>query len=278
VDDPEEIFGAYAWQAINYNARDYKQAAGRLPKYDNEVTMTTILAKKMGVEIGDKITLILPWGEEKFLITGNYESMDNLGEGMRFSTDVKLDENALLALMPFHVEVLSDIPPKEAMERIAELYPEFTIKTTQEFLARFLSSYLQQLKILVGVVTLLSFGIASLVTVLMCKGFLSQERGDVAILKSIGYTDLTLRRWQSLRILICVSVAVVLGSLLSIGLMPVTISPLFGMLGSAIDMVIRPLEFFVLYPVSLILVSGICAYLAVAELGKVQCREVNSVE
>jgi putative ABC transport system permease protein len=276
--DPEEIFGAYAWQAINYNAQDYRQTEGRFPKYDNEVTMTKLLAKKMNVEIGDEITLIFPWGEKKFLITGSYESMDNLGEGMRFNTDVQLDANALLALMPYHVEVLSNIPQNEAMERIAELYPEFTIKTTKEYLARFLGSYLQQLQVLVTIVTILSFGIASLVTVLMCKGFLSQERGEVAILKSIGYTDRILKCWQSLRILISVSAAVLLGSLLSIALMPVTISPLFGMLGSAIDLVIKPLEFFVLYPVSLIVVGGSCAYLAVAELSKIQCREVNSIE
>jgi putative ABC transport system permease protein len=112
----------------------------------------------------------------------------------------------------------------------------------------------------------------------MCKGFLSQERGEVAILKSIGYADRSLKRWQSLRILICVCAAVLFGSLLSIALMPVTIQPIFGIMGSAVDLVVRPLEFFVLYPASLIVIGGICAYLAVAELSKIQCREVNTVE
>jgi putative ABC transport system permease protein len=214
-------------------------------------------------------------GEKQFVITGTYRSLDNLGEGMRFGGKTVLDRQSLVSLMPINVDVLGDIDNKEAIQLMKEIFPTYTVQSAAEFKDRFLGVMLDQINLVVGLAVILVVSIIILVTVLIAKGLLYREHGDAAILKCLGFTEITLKKWQTYRILVISAAAAVLGCILSVVLLPVTIKPLFTMMGGAnIRMIVHPLESFVICPLVLLVISGVSAYLAVRELKNIACKEI----
>jgi putative ABC transport system permease protein len=278
-DNPDELYNYFAWQSIGFDGDDYALESGRFPKYDNEVLLTDVSAKLLGAKIGDQITLVMPQGEKKFIITGLYQSMDNMGEGMRFGGKSVLDRQSLVSLLPMNVEVLRDTDKEDALALMKEIFPVYTVQSPSDFLDKFLGGTLDQINLVVVLAAVLVIFIIVLVTVLMGKGFLCREHGDVAILKCLGLTDFALKKWQTYRVLVILTAAAVLGCVLSVVLLPVTIEPIFAMMGGEnVDIVIRPWESFLVWPMVLLIAGGVSAYLAVGELKHIDCREVNSAE
>ena len=121
--------------------------------------------------------------------------------------------------------------------------------------------------------------INALITALMMKAMLTRERGDIALLKSIGFSDNYIRIWQTERILLILVGAIVLAIACSKLIAPVTIGQIFGMMGAnKVELEIKTLEAYVLYPLLLLSVNGLVAFICSAEVKQVNAREVNNVE
>ncbi|MGL4800237.1 MAG: ABC transporter permease [Cellulosilyticaceae bacterium] len=56
---------------------------GRNPKYQDEVVMTSIVAKELGKEIGDYVQIMIEDKPESFLLTGIFQSYYGMGRGVR---------------------------------------------------------------------------------------------------------------------------------------------------------------------------------------------------
>ena len=126
---------------------------------------------------------------------------------------------------------------------------------------------------------LVLFVINSLITALMMKAMMAKERGDIALLKSIGFSNQRIRIWQIERVLLILITAIVSGALLSKILAPCTMGPIFAMMGAnKIQLEVKPLETYVVYPLVLLVVTGLAACLCSFEVKKVDAREVNNVE
>ena len=60
---------------------------------------------------------------------------------------------------------------------------------------------------------------------------------------------------------------------------PITIGQIFAMMGAnKVQLEVKPLEAYVLYPLLLLTVNGVVAFLCSGEVKKVNAREVNNVE
>ena len=121
--------------------------------------------------------------------------------------------------------------------------------------------------------------INSLITILMMKTIMTKERGDIALLKSIGFTDRSLRAWQISRTLLVLAAAVITGTLLSNVLAPYTIGPIFAMMGAtSIELKTNTMEACVLFPLLLFAVTGVSASICAGGVKKVDLKEVNNIE
>ena len=70
----------------------YEYLEGTPPQNSGEIAVTTLLAKKLGAEIGDTVTLSYPTGETaEFIITALYQSMVNQGISVRVHTDCDIN-------------------------------------------------------------------------------------------------------------------------------------------------------------------------------------------
>lgn len=271
----EEAETYFTLQEVGSWERSYTVLEGREPEAEDEIMLTEITAEEMGVSIGDTITYVYPDREQEYIITGTYQSMMNMGQGFRVSRNAELGEEYFSGIFCVQVEV-PEMETEEAYQKIKEIFPDYNVMQTGGFLGIMIGSITEQLDELMILITVFVLAINSLITILTMKTMFSKERGDIALLKSIGFGNGTIRKWQVIRILLILVTSIVMGTILSKILAPVTIEPIFAMMGGTqVQLVVKPIETYVLYPAILLIVTGISAIFGTLEIGKVDVKEVN---
>ena len=273
--DPEELYNYMTLQEIGSWDRSYDLLDGREPVLANELMITEITAEEMGVSIGDSVYFQYPDGVEEFVITGTFESMMNMGNGYRVSRAANLREEYMSGVFVLQAEV-ADMESGEAYERIKDIFPNYKIMNAQECIDGMIGDITKQMDMLIYAITGIVLVINSLITVLMMKTMMTKERGDIALLKSIGLRNRSLRSWQMSRILLLLVAAILLGTLLSKLLGPVTVGQVFAMMGAAkIKLRVNPVETYLIYPLLLLAVTGVSAFLCAGGVNNVDVKEVN---
>ena len=97
----DDAIGIYALQGKNVYKDQYSIIKGDMPKEINEIAITKILADKFNVKIGDSINIKIGELNDKFIITGLYESMVNMGQSARINNKVKIDFKNMALVLPF---------------------------------------------------------------------------------------------------------------------------------------------------------------------------------
>ncbi len=277
-ENPEECVSYYGLQAMGSWERHYSILSGREPEYANEVMITEITAKDMGVGIGDTIHFKMKDRTQDMIITGTYQSMINMGQGYRVSRSAKMDPEYAGGIMCVQVEI-EGMESKEACEKLEEIFPDYKIMDAKGFLDSMIGGIIEQIDTLTYFIVAIVLVINSLITVLLMKTLMAKERGDIALLKSIGFADHAVKGWQTARVLLLLAASVVLGTLLSDLLAPYLIGPIFAMMGAtSIQLVMGSAEVYVGYPLLLFAVTGITAALCAGGVKKVDLKEVNDIE
>ena len=276
--DPENTVSYFALQASGSWDRHYSVVDGREPELANEIMITEITAKELGVGIGDTIHFKMSDQTEEFMITGTYQSMMNMGQGYRVSRGASLDPAYAAGILCLQAEI-EDMESKEACEKLAEIFPEYQIMDAVGFLDSMIGGVIEQIDMVTYFILGLVFIINSLITILLMKTIMTKERGDIALLKSIGFTDLSLHKWQVARVLIILLSSIMAGTVLSDLLSPYLIAPIFAYMGgTSMELVTGTFESHVLYPLLLLIVTGISAMLCAGGVKKVDLKEVNNIE
>lgn len=278
TDDPKDSVTYYVLQAKGNWERHYAVLSGREPELPNEVMITELTAEEMGVEIGDTIYFAGAESAEEFIITGTYQSMMNMGQGYRVSKSAGLDSEYAAGIFCLQVEI-ADMESEEACGRLKEIFPEYKVMNAEGFLDNMIGGVIEQINMLTAFIVGIVLVINSLITILMMKTIMTKERGDIALLKSIGFCDRSLGAWQIARILLILTAAILTGTILSNVLAPYIIGPIFAMMGAtSIELVTNIFEAFVLYPLLLFVMTGASAFLCARGVGKVDLKEVNTIE
>ena len=113
----------------------------------------------------------------------------------------------------------------------------------------------------------------------MVKSFIIKEKGEIAVLKAIGFKNSSLVAWQTIRIGIVLLISIVLGTCLSTPLSKLTDEPVFQMMGAySIHFDIMPLEVYVFYPLIVLIVTELAAFISAQNLRKVSAAEASNIE
>ena len=121
--------------------------------------------------------------------------------------------------------------------------------------------------------------VVMLVTVLMERSFIADEKAQIAMLKAIGFRDGTIVCWQVCRFGLAALIAVILAAVLSIPMTKLCITPIFGMMGaSRIKYNIDVLQIFVLYPGAILLVTVVVAWLTALYTRTIKSSDTANIE
>ena len=266
-------------QAKNFHTENYRYLEGEPPKLSNELAMTTMLAEELNVTIGD--TVYLQFAKEKipYILTATFESFNNLGYSIRLSETAETDLKYAAGFYGIQGHFREGTDVEAAISKMKKITPDYEIKNTREKIAAQLGTVIER----VGEIKLLTVSVViminSLVTILLCRTFLERDKGEIALLKSIGFSNGFLRAWQSMRIGMIQLVSVFFGILCSYLLNDLMIQYTFGIMGARqVELSIEPMEVYVGYP--LLLLAGVLAsaYFAASGVKKFSVRKINDME
>lgn len=278
----ELVTKSMSFQGVGTTTDQYTYLEGTAPKYANEVAITHIIADKIAAKIGDTVNIKIGEGEKEYVVTAIFQSMNNLGEGIRFSEKETLDYSR--ATGSFGIQVKYQGNPtveekKKYEESVKEVFAGYTMKDALEHIQLMLGDVVSQIDSVKQLVVMVILIINMLVAVLMVKTFITKEKGEIAMMKSIGFRNSSIVWWQSLRIGTILVLSTILGIVVSPVLSRVTSGKVFQMMGvETIEFVVKPLEVYVLYPLLILAVTMLASMLTALQIRNISAQETNNIE
>lgn len=279
ADDKEESKSIMCIQAPNFSTDNYTYLRGTAPKIENEVAITTVLAKYYDLGIGDTIHCIIDDKDKEFVVTSLYQCMNNLGYEMRFSEKfiVNLKDSSGLVIVGNIKNEQSN--KKAALNILKEAFPDLELKDNQAYLEASLGTIVGQLDLIKYLILILVLGINFLITCLLVRMLIVKEIPEIAILKSIGFKNIDIRKWQVARITIILVISIMIGTLFANLTGNFFASGVFGMMGAnQITLVIKPLQVYVIYPTLILIVTIFAVITSLSQIRKTQVWEINNQE
>lgn len=279
----DKITSSISFQGIgDVTDDDYAYDEGSAPKNVNEVAITSIVAQRIGAEIGDDVVIKNGDKKKTYTVCALYQSMNNMGEGIRFHHDEKLDYDNAGGTFGIQIKYTDNPDSKVLSERkelLSEHYTDGEIYSAGEYISYMIGDVAGQIDSIKYLIVIVVLAINILVTVLMVKSFITKEKGEIAILKAIGFKNGSLIAWQTIRLGIILLIAAVAASAVSVPLTNLAIEPVFGIMGAqSIEFEIKGFEVFVLYPLIILLFTTLLGMLTALQIRKIKSSEIQNVE
>ncbi len=278
----DKSFTSITLQGVGTTMDQYDYHEGTPPQDASEAAITPTVAEKLGADIGDTITFHDGTQERKLLVTAIYQSMNNLGEGVRVHEDLKLDFGNAIGFFQFQLN-FTDAPDEaeiaDRAERIAELFDVEVPMTAGEVVEEMTGvagtiSAMRTMMLVLGMI------IIAMVTLLMERSFIAKEQGEIAMLKAMGFRTGTIMGWHSLRFVIIGILSVTIGAAASPALTKLCLDPIFKMMGASfgVPFEVKPFEVFVQYPAIILAVTIISALLTSLYTKTITAAQAASIE
>ena len=260
----------------------YSYLEGTPPQNKNEVAISYIVADNIGAKIGDDVEIKIGDEVKTYTVTAINQSMNNMGEGIRFYQDEQLDYTYAVGSFAIQIKY-DDDPDSETLDErkalLEDMYPDAKIYGPGEYISYMMGDVAGQLEGVKKLILSIILCINILVAILMVKSFITKEKGEIAILKAIGFKNSSLVAWQTMRIGIVLLISIILGTLLSTPLSKLIVEPIFQMMGAySIQFEIMPLEVYVIYPLIVLAVTELAAIISAQNLRKVSASEASNIE
>lgn len=282
IKNGDKSYKSISYQGVGTDTSEYTYLEGTAPQNTKEIAVTPLVCEKIDAEIGDKVTITDMNGDHEYIITATFQSMSNMGEGIRFHQD--LDMNYMQASGNTSFQIDFDDNPNDTeinkrIEKLKEMYPDSTIQNADDYVDTMIggiSKTVDGVKLLIIPMVLL---ICMLVVVLMERSFITKEKGEIAILKAVGFRNGAISALHTLRIAFVMIISIIIGAVISTPLTGLTSGQAFKMMGAQqIEFAIKPLEVFVIYPIIMIVFTLLAVALTSLYTRKINASQISNIE
>ena len=271
-----------AFQGVNTTTDQYNYTEGTAPQNTNEIAITKVVADNLGAEIGDTVTITQMEGEKDYIITAYFQTMVNMGEGIRFHEDVELNYLQSSGTMAYQIDFTddpSDAEIEERVEKVKDLLDLEEVFTLKEYVNNSMG-IADAIDSMTYLILAIAMVIIILITVLMERSFIAKECGEIALLKAIGFKDSSIIKWHSLRFVIVSIISTIISLATLLPLTNLAVGPVFTMMGATYGMeyAIDPIAVFVVYPLIVMATTLISAILTALHTKTIKSSEISGVE
>lgn len=268
-------------QGLNTEITDYQYTEGAVPQNEYEVAITPQVSEITGAKIGDTITIHYGDEDAECMVTAYFQTMNQLGEVIRLHEDAQTDFTHISSTLSYQINFTDD-PSEEEIERrkerIKELYDNDLVMNATEYCIDCIgvTDTMESVQLLLLGITLV---VVILVTILMERSFIADEKSQIAILKAIGFKDGFIIKWHVCRFGMVGLIAVVSALALSIPVTELCVTPIFGMMGATdVDYVIDPLQIFLIYPGMVLVMTILIAWITALYTRKIKSSDTANIE
>lgn len=272
-----------ALQGVNNKASEHSYTKGSAPQNKDEIAIQPNTANDLGADIGDTITVTV--GDKKYdlIISGFYEAMTNMGQGIRFHEDLDINYNFSNGTFGGQILFTDDPSDKEIekrMEKIKELFPDLTDIKTGATQAQDITSVGPVFDTIKFFFLFLSAAIVIMVAVLMERSMVIKETSEVATMKAIGFKDNKIIKLHTKRFIITAVISAVISGLLAKPMTMLIGGPIFGFMGvsQGITYSMNTLRVAIGYPVAIMALMAVSVWLTAAYTKRITAQQTSSIE
>ncbi|WP_049728344.1 ABC transporter permease [Dorea sp. D27] len=265
-------------QPLGGNADYMTYQQGEAPLLPDEIAFSEKILEENGWEIGDRVETGMEGRTRNLIITGTYSDYMQMGKSARLNPEIDLRDEPMFDCWNIMVDMETDQSQEETAGELKSALPAYGWLTAQEFVDGNVGGIQKSLQDLVIPMTGMLCGVIMLITLLMERLFIVREKGEIAMMKSIGFRNGSIKVWQVLRMTGVALVSMAAAVPLSLVSNRWVLKPIFAIMGADVDIQVVSWQVYGVYPG--ILLAGIvaAAYLAAGKIKKIDIRELNHLE
>ena len=273
-----------ALQGVNNKASEHKYTEGSAPQSNDEIAIQHNTAKDLGgAKIGDTVTVTVGDKKYELIISGFYEAMTNMGQGIRFHEDLDIDYNFSNGTFGGQIKFTDDPSDKEIderIEKIKDLFPDLTDIKTGAAQAQDITSVGPVFDTLKFFFLILSAAIVIMVAVLMERSMVIKETSEIATMKALGFKDSKIVKLHTKRFVITAVISAIIAGVLAKPLSILVATPIFSFMGvnQGITYSMNTLRVAVIYPVAIMALMAISVWITAAYTKRITAQQTSSIE
>ncbi|MCQ2523377.1 MAG: ABC transporter permease, partial [Lachnospiraceae bacterium] len=246
-----------------------------------EVAITESISELLGVNIGDTITIDFGSEKKECLVVGIFQTMNQLGKIIRLHEDAPTSMNYASGLMAYQIDFYDNPDAKTINSRIEMLKDFYETENVMDA-AGYCDDCMgvaDTMDAVSKLLLLITCIVVVLVTVLMEKTFISDEKDQIALLKAVGFTDGFVMRWHICRFMIVALVSEILAVILTYPVTRLWADPIWKTMGAShVEYLFRPVSLLLVYPGIIILVNLVMVYITALNTRKITSCDVSNIE
>lgn len=251
---------------------------GEAPKLENEVAFSKKVMDANKLRIGDTVTAAIGGEEKKFIITGYYSDYMQLGESARLNPAIDMSHEIMPSYWKTTVYMETNLSQDELADKLEEEFPEYDWVTAQEVVDANVGSVKDTMRTMQLPLTVMLCILIMLISLLMMKLFIVREKGQFAMLKSIGYRNRYIRMWLVMRMVWVVILSMILAVPLSMLSNRFILKNIFAIMGAELTIQVEPLQAYLIYP-GILLIGIIAATIfATGSVKKINTSDMKIAE
>jgi len=245
---------------------------GHVPSNENEIVLTTVEADKLGVTVGDIVTVRTSdgFGTASFLVCGIDQKINNGGNkalmseagAMRIDPDYTFED--VLLFLDDGIDV------KKFKSDLEEEYPGYQMSLTEDVINTVLNTITASMKAICVIFVVVTCFVVILTEILLTRSQVIRERTDLGVSKALGYTSGELIRRTFMTNMPIIVTGIVLGFVMHIALSNKLILLGLAMFGIRQNSFPTPPVWFVLSGAIILVCAAVTSYLCGRGISKLE--------
>lgn len=265
-------------QTVGNNVSFSTYAEGSAPKLENEIAVSSMVMEEEDWKIGDYIQVSIGGVSHRMVITGTYSDYMQLGESARLNPIVDTSKEIMFDYWSIMVDMKTEKTQIELKKELKQKLSNYDWVDAQTLVDQNVGGIQDTLKQLVLPMTLMLCFVIMLITLLMEKLFITREKSEIAMMKSVGFRYRTIAHWQLVRMSMVVITSMIVAIPLSLVCNQFVLKPIFAIMGADVTIQVDALQVYIVYPCILFVGIILATLIAIHGVKKIDIREMNNLE
>lgn len=242
---------------------------GRLPKYEDEIVLTTNIAKLLNVSVGDKVNVTGQGEDIAYIVSGIDQKMNNMGLKAMMAKDGAVRLNGDCLSMYLYVYTKGDISFDEISKKVKDSFSNISIMDGNKVAEGAMETVNMAMAAICAIFVGITVFVVVMVETLLVKSKIIRERKNLGLNKAFGFTTKQLISQTMMMNLPVITLGAVIGSVLSIFLMEPMVLLCLNFCGlKKLELVSNPLWIGITI-VGILLIATLSAFLSSVKIRKI---------
>ncbi|MDR1237172.1 MAG: FtsX-like permease family protein, partial [Propionibacteriaceae bacterium] len=187
-------------------------STGGAPTTGTEIALSSLNAEELAKTLGDELTLIVDGAQKRLTVCGIYSDITNAGKTAKAAFQAS---TADLMRVVIPIELRDKTMTAQTAARYQERFPFATVAVADEYLRQTFGGTLDAIQKASYASIAATVLLIMLVTLLFMKMLVAKDSYPIAILKSLGFTSMDIRKQYVTRSGLVAAFGVVIGVILA---------------------------------------------------------------